>query len=83
MTEQENHNQNMTVPSTSSPFTPPPQVTMLEQTMEFKALMTIIRNKDTLRGDFIFYSDRVIRLLVEEGKNLLLILLHSPIITRI
>lgn len=29
----------------------------------------IIRNKDTPRGDFIFYSNRIIRLLVEEGLN--------------
>lgn len=29
----------------------------------------IIRNKDTKRGDFVFYSDRIIRLLVEEGLN--------------
>jgi uracil phosphoribosyltransferase len=33
--------------------------------------MTIIRNQDTQRGDFIFYSDRIIRLLVEQGLNLL------------
>ncbi|KAH8914279.1 hypothetical protein BT69DRAFT_1183100, partial [Atractiella rhizophila] len=32
-------------------------------------LLTIIRDKDTPRGDFIFYSDRIIRLLVEEGLN--------------
>lgn len=30
---------------------------------------SIIRNKDTQRGDFIFYSNRIIRLLVEEGLN--------------
>ncbi|TIC45699.1 hypothetical protein E3Q08_01034 [Wallemia mellicola] len=32
-------------------------------------LMTIIRDKNTSRGEFIFYSDRIIRLLVEEGLN--------------
>lgn len=31
------------------------------------ALLTIIRDKTTPRSDFIFYSDRIIRLLVEEG----------------
>lgn len=30
--------------------------------------MTIIRDESTSRSDFIFYSDRIIRLLVEEGK---------------
>lgn len=31
------------------------------------SLLTIIRDKTTPRSDFIFYSDRIIRLLVEEG----------------
>jgi len=30
---------------------------------------SIIRDKKTQRGDFIFYSNRIIRLLVEEGLN--------------
>lgn len=34
----------------------------------------VIRNKDTERADFIFYSNRIIRLLVEEGLN------HLPVI---
>lgn len=29
----------------------------------------IIRDRNTERGDFIFYSNRIIRLLVEEGLN--------------
>ncbi|KAK0489838.1 hypothetical protein EDD18DRAFT_1109973 [Armillaria luteobubalina] len=33
------------------------------------ALYTIIRDKDTSRGNSLFYSDRIIRLLVEEGLN--------------
>lgn len=37
-------------------FTPPKQVVLLESTPELKSLMSIIRNKDTARGDFIFYS---------------------------
>ena len=32
-----------------------------------RGLHTIIRNKDTNRADFVFYSDRLIRLLIEEG----------------
>lgn len=36
---------------------------------------SMIRDKDTSRADFIFYSNRIIRLLVEEGLN------HLPVIT--
>lgn len=32
-------------------------------------LRRIIRDRNTERGDFIFYSNRIIRLLVEEGLN--------------
>lgn len=34
----------------------------------------MIRDESTLRADFIFYSNRIIRLLVEEGLN------HLPVI---
>ncbi|KAJ2611829.1 Uracil phosphoribosyltransferase, synthesizes UMP from uracil [Coemansia sp. RSA 1365] len=44
---------------------------LLPQTHQLKGLMTIIRDANTERGDFVFYSDRVIRLLVEEGLNYL------------
>ncbi|GME82102.1 unnamed protein product [Ambrosiozyma monospora] len=44
-------------------------VHMLKQTNQLKCLYTIIRDKTTDRGDFVFYSDRIIRLLVEEGLN--------------
>ncbi|KAK0651965.1 uracil phosphoribosyltransferase-domain-containing protein [Cercophora newfieldiana] len=44
-------------------------VTILPQTPQLIALLSIIRNKNTDRGDFIFYSNRIIRLLVEEGLN--------------
>ncbi|KXS17370.1 PRTase-like protein [Gonapodya prolifera JEL478] len=53
----------------SSSYTPPPNVIVLPQTKELVALMTIIRDKETGRSDFVFYSDRIIRLLVEEGLN--------------
>lgn len=49
-------------------YTLPPQCQLLEQNSQLKALMTIIRSHDTSRADFIFYADRIIRLLVEEGK---------------
>ncbi|KAK9456225.1 putative uracil phosphoribosyltransferase [Dipodascopsis uninucleata] len=42
-------------------------VVVLKQTSQLIALMTIIRDVNTRRGDFIFYSNRIIRLLVEEG----------------
>ncbi|KAK4251131.1 uracil phosphoribosyltransferase-domain-containing protein [Corynascus novoguineensis] len=44
-------------------------VTILPQTPQLIALLSIIRDKSTQRGDFIFYSNRIIRLLVEEGLN--------------
>ncbi|KAJ2310692.1 Uracil phosphoribosyltransferase, synthesizes UMP from uracil [Coemansia sp. RSA 2705] len=48
-----------------------PRLHLLPQTNQLKGLMTIIRDTNTPRGDFVFYSDRVIRLLVEEGLNYL------------
>ncbi|KAJ1988277.1 Uracil phosphoribosyltransferase, synthesizes UMP from uracil [Dimargaris cristalligena] len=54
-----------------------PQVHLLEQTQQLKALLTIIRDQNTNRGDFIFYSDRIIRLLVEEGLN------HLPVVDNV
>jgi len=49
-------------------------VHILPQTPQLIALLTMIRDKNTVRGDFIFYSNRIIRLLVEEGLN------HLPVI---
>ncbi|TQV99130.1 hypothetical protein V2A60_004624 [Cordyceps javanica] len=49
-------------------------VHVLPQTPQLIALLSIIRNKATDRADFIFYSNRIIRLLVEEGLN------HLPVI---
>ncbi|EJS43479.1 fur1p [Saccharomyces arboricola H-6] len=54
----------------SEPFK---NVYLLPQTNQLLGLYTIIRNKNTARPDFIFYSDRIIRLLVEEGLN------HLPV----
>jgi uridine kinase len=34
---------------------------------QVRALHTLIRNRDTKRDDFIFYSDRLLRLIVEEA----------------
>ncbi|KAG6890191.1 Uracil phosphoribosyltransferase, synthesizes UMP from uracil [Termitomyces sp. T32_za158] len=52
----------------------PKSVYTLPQTAQLEALYTIIRDKNTSRGDFLFYSDRIIRLLVEEGLN------HLPVV---
>ncbi|KDR74321.1 hypothetical protein GALMADRAFT_577530 [Galerina marginata CBS 339.88] len=54
----------------------PSSVFTLPQTAQLEALYTIIRNKETSRGDFLFYSDRIIRLLVEEGLN------HLPVVAK-
>lgn len=48
-----------------------PQLTILRMTSQLQTLMTIIRDKDTKRNDFIFYADRINRLLIEEGLNFL------------
>ena len=56
----------------------PPSVFTLPQTAQLEALYTIIRDKNTARGDFLFYSDRIIRLLVEEGLNHLPVLPKTP-----
>ncbi|KAF8625726.1 hypothetical protein AX15_005224 [Amanita polypyramis BW_CC] len=54
----------------------PSSVFTLPQTAQLEALYTIIRDKETSRGDFLFYSDRIIRLLVEEGLN------HLPVVKK-
>lgn len=53
-----------------------PSVFRLKPTAQLEALYTIIRNKSTSRGDFLFYSDRIIRLLVEESLN------HLPVVPK-
>ncbi|QLG74182.1 hypothetical protein HG535_0G00660 [Zygotorulaspora mrakii] len=54
----------------SEPFN---NVYLLPQTNQLIGLYTIIRDKNTTRPNFIFYADRIIRLLVEEGLN------HLPV----
>ncbi|KAH7824507.1 Uracil phosphoribosyltransferase [Monocercomonoides exilis] len=44
-----------------------PQFTIVPQTPQIIALMTIMRDRKTSRGDFVFYADRLFRLLMEEG----------------
>ncbi|CDR37616.1 CYFA0S01e13388g1_1 [Cyberlindnera fabianii] len=45
----------------------PENVIVLPQTNQLRGLYSIIRSKNTHRSDFVFYSDRIIRLLVERG----------------
>ncbi|KAK3638964.1 Uracil phosphoribosyltransferase, synthesizes UMP from uracil [Elasticomyces elasticus] len=52
-------------------------VTILPQTPQLIALLTMIRDKGTNRADFIFYSNRINRLLVEEALNHLPVLPHT------
>ncbi|KAF8822093.1 putative uracil phosphoribosyltransferase FUR1 [Cardiosporidium cionae] len=46
-----------------------PNVKLIAQTSQLRASMTIIRNKQTKSDEFVFYADRVIRILVEEALN--------------
>jgi uracil phosphoribosyltransferase len=46
-------------------------VHVLPQTNHLRALHTIIRDRDARRDDFVFYSSRILRLLVETGLDLL------------
>ncbi|WP_437972871.1 uracil phosphoribosyltransferase [Sorangium sp. So ce295] len=44
---------------------------LLPQTNQLRALHTIIRDRGARREDFVFYSGRIIRLLIETGLGLL------------
>jgi len=48
-----------------------PRLHLIKPTNQIKGLHTIIRNKETSRADFIFYADRLLRLLIEEGLGFL------------
>lgn len=63
--------------ATVSTLVPFDNVYTLPQTPQLIALLTMIRNEKTSRADFIFYSNRIIRLLVEEGLNHLPVVQHN------
>lgn len=46
-------------------------VHILKHNTQLKALYTLIRDKNTERDDFVFFSERIIRLLVEHALSLL------------
>ncbi|GAA5823141.1 hypothetical protein JCM5353_005793 [Sporobolomyces roseus] len=54
----------------------PSNVFTLQRTGQLAALFTIIRDTKTHRGDFVFYADRICRLLIEEGLN------HLPVVDK-
>jgi hypothetical protein len=47
--------------NSASPANLPPNTVPLTRTNQLAGLLTIIRDDKTTRGDFIFYSDRIIR----------------------
>lgn len=49
----------------------PNSLHQLEQTKQIRFLHTILRNRDTPRDEFIFYSNRLIRILIEHALSLL------------
>lgn len=49
----------------------PDSLHLLPETPQIKGLHTFIRNKDTPRDEFIFYSKRLIRLVIEYALSLL------------
>jgi len=46
-----------------------PNFKIIPVTDPIRELQAIIRDRETSRGDFVFYADRLIRLVVEEGLN--------------
>jgi uridine kinase len=44
-----------------------PNVFVIETTFQIRGMHTLIREKDISKHDFVFYSDRLIRLVVEHG----------------
>ncbi|KNH01790.1 PRTase-like protein [Perkinsela sp. CCAP 1560/4] len=48
-----------------------PNVYALRETQQIRLLQTAIRDKETSNEDFVFYADRLVRLLVEEALSFL------------
>ncbi|XP_013784477.1 uracil phosphoribosyltransferase homolog isoform X1 [Limulus polyphemus] len=51
----------------SQPFSP--NLKCIPINDQIRELQTVIRDKNTTRSDFVFYAERLIRLVVEEGLN--------------
>lgn len=54
-----------------------PNLSLVPQTHQISILHTHIRNKDTCRHDFVYYADRLIRLIMEEGLAQLPVVPHD------
>merc|ERR1712054_595920 len=48
-----------------------PLLSLIQSNFQIRGMHTIIRNKDTSINDFIFYADRLIKIVVEAGLGLL------------
>ncbi|TRY60881.1 hypothetical protein DNTS_035147 [Danionella cerebrum] len=55
----------------------PQTLSVLESTPQVRGMHTIIRNKDTSRDEFIFYSKRLMRLLIERALSFLPSQVHT------
>jgi uracil phosphoribosyltransferase len=55
----------------NTPLIPHSNLHVMKMTHQIRGLHTIIRNKETSRADFIFYSNRLLRLVIEEGLGFL------------
>ncbi|XP_054160999.1 uracil phosphoribosyltransferase homolog [Oppia nitens] len=66
LTTTDDNTNTKTSPKTSQRF---PNLILLSTNDQIQELQTIIRDKSTSRSDFVFYADRLIRLVVEEGLN--------------
>ena len=49
----------------------PMNIHVLPQTRQLRAMLTIVRDRNAERGDFVLYSQRIIRLLLESAMDLL------------
>nr|XP_028571175.1 uracil phosphoribosyltransferase homolog [Podarcis muralis] len=56
-------------PTLDLPVTAAPRLKLLPMNDQIRELQTIIRDRTSSRGDFVFSADRLIRLVVEEGLN--------------
>ena len=53
--------------TSTTPIPDYPQFTLINQTKQVEAIVTILRDRETNRHDFVFFADRLFRLLMEEG----------------
>ncbi|XP_032993602.1 uracil phosphoribosyltransferase homolog [Lacerta agilis] len=56
-------------PTLDMPVAAAPRLKLLPMNDQIRELQTIIRDRTSSRGDFVFSADRLIRLVVEEGLN--------------